>query len=124
MLQCARAVAYEQKAAGIVMGDNIGQVASQTIENLYTVTSGFDFPIFRPLLTYDKEETTALARKIGTFIEAPGDTSCAAVPKKPSIAAPKETIDHLVEKHSLDSFIQDAFAQRTVLKFENGNQVG
>ena len=123
MLQCARAVAYEQKAAGIVMGDNIGQVASQTLENLYTVTSGFDFPIFRPLLTYDKEETTVLARKIGTFIEAPGDTSCAAVPKKPSIAAPKETIDYLVEKHSLDSFIQDAFVQRTLIKFENGNKI-
>ena len=105
------------------MGDNLGQVASQTIDNLYTLTSGFDFPIFRPLLTYDKEETIALARKIGTFIEAPGDTSCAAVPKKPAIAAPKETIDHLVQEHSLDSFIQDALACRSIIKLQNGHQI-
>lgn len=123
MLACAREVACEQKAAGIVMGDNIGQVASQTIDNLYTLTSGFDFPIFRPLLTYDKEEIVALARKIGTFIEAPGDTSCSAVPKKPSIAAPKETIDHLVQKHSLDSFIEDALSCRKVVRVQHGHQI-
>ena len=123
MLQCARAVACEQEAAGIVTGDNLGQVASQTIDNLYTLTSEFDFPIFRPLLTYDKEETVTLARKIGTFIEAPGDTSCSAVPKKPSIAAPKETIDHLAQKHSLDSFVPDALAQRTTMKMENGHSI-
>ena len=123
MLQCARAVACEQEAAGIVMGDNLGQVASQTIDNLYTLTSGFDFPIFRPLLTYDKEEIVSLARKIGTFIEAPGDTSCAAVPKKPAIAAPKKTIDHLVQKHSLDSFVQDALTCRRMIKLQNGHQI-
>ena len=124
MLQCARAVACEQEAAGVAMGDNIGQVASQTIDNLYTLTSGFDYPIFRPLLTYDKEEIITIARKIGTFIEAPGDTSCAAVPKKPSIAAPKKTIDHLVQEHSLDSFVSDALTQRRIIKLQNGHQIG
>jgi len=123
MLQCARTVAHERKAAGIVTGDNLGQVASQTLDNLYTLTAGYDFPIFRPLLTYDKEEIVVLARKIGTFIDAPGDTSCAAVPKKPSIAAPKETIDKIVQDNNLDSFVSDALAKRTVIRFENGHQL-
>ena len=123
MLQCARAVAREREAAGIVTGDNLGQVASQTLDNLYTLTAGYDFPIFRPLLTYDKEETVVLARKIGTFIDAPGDTSCAAAPKKPSIAAPKETIDQIVQDHALDSFVSEALAKRSMVRFENGRQV-
>ena len=123
MLQCARAVAREREAAGIVTGDNLGQVASQTLDNLYTLTAGYDLPIFRPLLTYDKEETVALARKIGTFIDAPGDTSCAAVPKKPSIAAPKETIDQIVQDHALDSFVYEALEKKTIIRFENGRQV-
>jgi thiamine biosynthesis protein ThiI len=123
MLQCAQAVAREREAPGIVTGDNLGQVASQTIDNLYTLTAGCDLPIFRPLLTYDKEEIVTLARKIGTFIDAPGDTSCAAVPKKPSIAAPKKTIDQIVQEHALDLFVSAALEQRTMIKFENGRQV-
>jgi thiamine biosynthesis protein ThiI len=119
MLACAQEIAIEG-AAGIVTGDNLGQVASQTIDNLYTLTTGVRYPIFRPLLTYDKDEIVALARKIGTFIDAPGDTSCTAVPKKPSIAAPKETIDAFALEMDLDLFVTEALKQRNVVKVVDG----
>lgn len=121
MLACAQEIAIEQGAAGIVTGDNLGQVASQTIDNLYTLTTGVKYPIFRPLLTYDKDETVALARKIGTFIDAPGDTSCTVVPKKPSTAAPKETIDAFASEIDLDLFVTEALKQRNVVKIAGGS---
>lgn len=52
---------------GIVSGDNINQVASQTLNNLKCVSYGINIPIFRPLLTYEKEEIINKAIKIGTF---------------------------------------------------------
>ena len=51
----------------MVTGENLGQVASQTIENLTAIEAAARRVVLRPLVTYDKVETTALARRIGTY---------------------------------------------------------
>ena len=53
----------------ILTGENIGQVASQTLANLAVISDATTIQCYRPLITYDKEETVALARRIGTFME-------------------------------------------------------
>ena len=84
MLQKAEEVAYEHHAQAIVMGDSLGQVASQTLDNLEVISHGITKPILRPLIGMDKTEITALARQIGTFdVSTRTATGCAYLPDRP-----------------------------------------
>ena len=67
MLRRAAEIARERGALAIVTGDSLGQVASQTLTNLYFETMSADFPIHRPLIGLDKEEIVEIAREIGTY---------------------------------------------------------
>jgi len=67
MIRLADRVAKANGHLGIVTGDNIGQVASQTLENLYAINDATEIPIYRPLATYDKQEIVNLSRRIGTY---------------------------------------------------------
>ena len=75
--------------SAIITGENLAQVASQTIEGLTTTQSGLSVltPILRPLITFDKMEIIALAKKIGTFttsIEPHEDCCTVFVPANPT----------------------------------------
>ncbi|MFH1237675.1 MAG: tRNA uracil 4-sulfurtransferase ThiI, partial [Candidatus Aenigmatarchaeota archaeon] len=67
MYVVAEALAKEARAKALVTGENLAQVASQTLDNLIANDSSVALPKFRPLLTMDKQETMALANKIGTY---------------------------------------------------------
>jgi thiamine biosynthesis protein ThiI len=67
LLRKAAQVADEFGAQAIITGENVGQVASQTLSSLQMISCGIDKPIFRPLVGYDKVDIVALARRIGTF---------------------------------------------------------
>jgi len=67
MMRIAEAIARERRAQALVTGDVVGQVASQTLENLAVIGSVVTLPVFRPLIGMDKEEITAEAAKIGTY---------------------------------------------------------
>jgi tRNA uracil 4-sulfurtransferase len=77
-------VAEEMNAHAVVMGDNLGQVASQTLPNLEVVSYGMPKPILRPLIGYDKHEIVSLAQRIGTFeISIRSQESCPFLPNHP-----------------------------------------
>ncbi len=67
LLKVAQKIARENRYDAIVNGDNIAQVASQTIENLNVSQTNIDILIFRPLLCFEKEEIISRAKEIGTF---------------------------------------------------------
>jgi tRNA uracil 4-sulfurtransferase len=67
MLRIGAALAADEKALGIVTGDSLGQVASQTAENLRAVLAAATLPVYQPLIGSDKAEIVALARRIGTY---------------------------------------------------------
>lgn len=67
MIRIAEAIARRNNALALVTGDVIGQVASQTLENIAAVSQAATLPILRPLVSCDKEEITAEARAIGTY---------------------------------------------------------
>ena len=101
MLRYAEAIAHKEGAAAVVMGDSLGQVASQTLQNLRVVEQAVSIPILRPLIGFDKEDTIKIAKQIGTFdlSIAPAD-GCAAVPSKPSTQARLEHV--LAEEQKID----------------------
>lgn len=77
-------IAEEQGALGVVMGDALGQVASQSLANMAVISYGAPLPILRPLIGLDKMEIIALARRIGTFdISTRAQAPCAFLPSHP-----------------------------------------
>jgi thiamine biosynthesis protein ThiI len=91
----------------IITGDNLGQVASQTLEMLYFYSKRF--PIFRPLLTYDKNEIVALAREFGTYdISISTNKPCLFVPNivvtKPPVNYEEliKEIDKIIEQFNFE----------------------
>ncbi|MDD1671230.1 MAG: tRNA 4-thiouridine(8) synthase ThiI [Methanomicrobiales archaeon] len=96
MYRIAEAVAREEGAKGIVTGESLGQVASQTLDNLLVLNDAAGLPVYRPLIGLDKEEITRLAREIGTFGSSTAPVKgCQAVPKKPSTSAVLEKIQEI-----------------------------
>lgn len=67
MLRIAARLAEKENACALLTGESIGQVASQTIENMKAIEAAVDIPVFRPLLGFDKEEIIKKARQIGTY---------------------------------------------------------
>lgn len=86
MVKKADEIAREFGAKGIVMGDSLGQVASQTLENMYMVSQASDLPIYRPLVGMDEEEIVAIAKTIGTFeLSTLPEGEISFIPKYPVI---------------------------------------
>lgn len=120
MMRVADALAARGKYDALVSGENLGQVASQTIQNMRVITAAVEMPILRPILTYDKEETVAIARRIGTFHESPGNTVCRAVPKKPATRSPIDLIAAEERKLDLSGMIEEACASAELWIARNG----
>jgi thiamine biosynthesis protein ThiI len=90
MLRTADVLARRDGALALCTGDNLAQVASQTLENLAAIEDASTLPVLRPLLTYDKLETVALAQKIGTYDTSilPYDDCCSLfLPAHPATKA-------------------------------------
>jgi thiamine biosynthesis protein ThiI len=86
MVRHADRIAKDFGAKGIVMGDSLGQVASQTLENMYIVSQASDLPIYRPLIGMDKEEIVRIAKEIGTFeLSTLPEDEIPFIPKHPII---------------------------------------
>jgi len=90
MVRIAEALAARVRAKALVTGESLGQVASQTLDNMAVIDEAAGCPVLRPLVGMDKEEITAEARRIGTFgVSTLPDQDCCQlyVPKSPAVAA-------------------------------------
>jgi tRNA uracil 4-sulfurtransferase len=90
MIRIAEGIARKEKAKALVTGESLGQVASQTLENLSVIQAAATRPILRPLVGMDKQEIIDQARRIGTFdISSIPDQDCCQlfVPKHPATKA-------------------------------------
>ncbi len=97
MLKTAESICERDGLQAIIMGDNLGQVASQTLDNMLAISRAVSYPIIRPLVGLDKEEIIRVAREIGTYgISITGQYSCPFLPKRPVIRARVESIDYSV----------------------------
>ena len=90
MLRIGEAIARKEKAKALITGESLGQVASQTLDNMAVIQQAARLPILRPLVGMDKQEIVDQSRRIGTFdISAVPDQDCCQlfVPKHPATKA-------------------------------------
>ncbi|HEV8112535.1 MAG TPA: tRNA uracil 4-sulfurtransferase ThiI [Planctomycetota bacterium] len=86
MQRIAARVAAENRLAALITGESLGQVASQTLENIACIEAAADAQVLRPLIGFDKEDTVAVARRIGTFdVSSRQEPDCCSVfmPERP-----------------------------------------
>lgn len=88
MLRAASAVGRRKRAPAVVTGDAVGQVSSQTLQNLTVVSQATNETILRPLVGMNKDDIVASARHIGTYeLSSVVDEYCAMVPTRPATRA-------------------------------------
>jgi thiamine biosynthesis protein ThiI len=116
MVRIAQAIAQKEKAAALVTGDNLGQVASQTLENIRTISAVSTMPIFRPLIGDDKEHIMNMAREIGTYkISIQPDQDCCSlfVPRHPETMSNPDKADLAEKELDVPKLIESALKNST-----------
>lgn len=96
MMRIAERLAGVCGAKALVTGESVGQVASQTIENLAVINDVVALPVLRPLIGSDKEEITREARRLGTYpISIVPDQDCCTlfVPRRPATRASRQEVE-------------------------------
>jgi len=120
MMRIAERIARARRAQALVTGDVVGQVASQTLENLAVVSSVTTLPIFRPLIGMDKEEITAQAIAIGSYpISIIPDQDCCTLftPRNPLTKARLEQIKVAESALPIEALVERAVAEAAVEDF-------
>jgi thiamine biosynthesis protein ThiI len=122
MFRIAAALAEQREASALVTGDSLGQVASQTIENLNTVDDAVrGVQILRPLVGLDKLEIMTSARQIGTYDISSRKYQDCCVLFEPRAPATKATVDEVVEAESnldIEPMVGKALAGIETREFE------
>ncbi|MDU3139187.1 MAG: tRNA uracil 4-sulfurtransferase ThiI, partial [Staphylococcus lugdunensis] len=121
MMRIADKVVHEIGAHAIVNGENLGQVASQTLKSMYAINHVTSTPVLRPLLTLDKEEIVKMARKIGTYdvsIQPFEDCCTIFTPKNPVTEPDFDKVEKYERVFDFDSLIQQAVEQIETLTID------
>jgi thiamine biosynthesis protein ThiI len=113
MVRIAEALAAGRRAKALVTGESLGQVASQTLDNIAVIDEAARGPVLRPLVGMDKEEITAEARRIGTFgVSTLPDQDCCQlyVPRSPATAATLAEVREAESHLDVASLVSSAVA--------------
>ena len=119
MFRIAEIIARKEKARALVTGESLGQVASQTLDNIAAIEAVSSMPILRPLIGLDKLEIINLAKDYGTYdISILPDQDCCSLflPKSPATKAKKKFIEAEEESLAVDNLIQDAIGSIDIIK--------
>ncbi len=120
MLRIATKIAEQEGAWALVTGDSLGQVASQTPENIAVINQATAMPIIRPLIGMDKIEITQQAQALGSFdisIEPDQDCCTLFVPKHPRTRCDLTSIIKVEEYLDLPALIQQGLHNTEILEF-------
>jgi thiamine biosynthesis protein ThiI len=120
MARIAQRIAKEQGAKALVTGESLGQVGSQTLENLVTIRSSVSLPILSPLIGMDKQEIIGEAQNIGTYpISILPDEDCCTlfVPRHPVTRSSPEEVERLESALDIPGLVERAISQVEVTHF-------
>jgi thiamine biosynthesis protein ThiI len=120
MVRIARAIARQVGARALVTGESLGQVASQTLDNIAVIDQAAHLLVLRPLVGWDKREILEEARRIGTYpICAIPDQDCCTlfVPRRPSTHSTEETVAEAERPLDVDRLVAGALARTQVERF-------
>jgi thiamine biosynthesis protein ThiI len=121
MMRIAERIARENGAHALVTGDAIGQVASQTLENMSLIASVTSLPILRPLVGMDKEEIVEQAGRLGSFeISIVPDQDCCQLftPKHPATRARRTAVEEAESRLPIEEMVNRAVGQAEVEQFQ------
>jgi thiamine biosynthesis protein ThiI len=110
MMRIAEHIAKETECLGLITGESIGQVASQTMNSLIATNEVCELPVYRPLIGFDKQEIVEVSQKIGTFETSiqPFEDCCTIFVAKHPVTKPNVGIIRKHE-HNLDEKIEELF---------------
>ncbi|MBS7643022.1 tRNA 4-thiouridine(8) synthase ThiI [Candidatus Bathyarchaeota archaeon] len=118
MYRIACKLAELKGAKAIVSGESLGQVASQTLANLYVLDAASTMPIFRPLIGMDKNEIENMAKKIGFHqIAAIKIKPCGAAPFKPATKANLDQVEDVEETLKIEELVNTTIKGIQKIKF-------
>ena len=113
MMRIAERIAQETECLGLITGESIGQVASQTMYSLAATNEVCTMPVYRPLIGFDKQEIVQVSEKIGTYETSilPYEDCCTIFVAKHPVTKPNLNIirrheENLVEK--IDELVETA----------------
>lgn len=119
MFRVAEAIAEGEKCSALLTGESLGQVASQTLDNLTVAAGATKMPVLRPLLGMDKLEIERLSRKYGLFpLSAKAAEGCPLVPEKPATKSNPVVIGREEKKMETAKIVENAVNLKRVVFVE------
>lgn len=111
MMRIAEHIAKETECLGLITGESIGQVASQTMASLVATNEVCELPVYRPLIGFDKQEIVEVSEKIGTYETSiqPFEDCCTIFVAKHPVTKPNVNVIRRHE-HNLDEKIEELVA--------------
>lgn len=123
MMKLAEHFAKENKCLGLITGESIGQVASQTMQSLAATNEVCTIPVYRPLIGFDKQEIVEVSEKIGAYETSilPYEDCCTIFVAKHPVTKPSLNVIHNDEKkleEKIDALMQEAIDTTEVIRIE------
>ena len=120
MLRIAERIARRGRVQALITGEVVGQVASQTLDNLTVIASAARLPILRPLIGMDKEEITAEAERLGTYgISIIPDEDCCTLftPRHPATRARLHEVEVAEAALPIEDMVHNAVSSAVLERF-------
>ena len=123
MMKLAEHFAKENKCLGLITGESIGQVASQTMQSLAATNEVCTMPVYRPLIGFDKQEIVEVSERIGAYETSilPYEDCCTIFVAKHPVTKPSLNVIHNDEKkldEKIDALMQAAIDTTEVIEIE------
>lgn len=121
MMRISEKIAKQNDCKALITGENLGQVASQTMEALRVTEECISLPVLRPLIGMDKTDIVQIARKIGTFETSilPYEDCCTVfTPRHPRTKPRLEDVLTVESVLDIDALVNEAFNNREIIKFD------
>ncbi len=124
MMEISQRIALQDGCGALITGENLGQVASQTMQAMQVTGAVVDIPIFMPLIGMDKEEIVTIARKIGTMETSvlPYEDCCTVfTPKHPKTKPTIGQLENVEKKLDRETLIQQALktVEKIMVKYDD-----
>ena len=123
MMRIAEYFAKKDKCLGLITGESIGQVASQTLQSLAATNEVCELPVYRPVIGFDKEEIVQISRKINTFETSiqPFEDCCTIFVAKHPVTKPNLKVIHRSEEklnEKIDQLMEEALSSVEIIEIQ------
>ena len=123
MMKIAEHIALEEGSLGLITGESIGQVASQTVQSLAATNDVCTLPVFRPLIAFDKEDIVTISKKINTYETSilPYEDCCTTFVAKHPVTKPRVDLirkSEILLQEEIDQMMERAFATEEIIEIK------